>query len=67
MEMQDVTGVKVFSETMARPRSEMGQKVTDWFEGKRAESSEFEVYDMIVRQSSDAEFHCLSIVILYRG
>jgi len=55
-------GVKVFSATKARDRDELGERITDWL---RAHPS-FEMLDVVVTQSSDAEFHCLTITLFYR-
>lgn len=55
-------GVKVFSATKAREREEIGERVTDWLR-----SNKVEVVDKIVTQSSDREFHCLTITVFYRG
>jgi len=53
--------VKVFSATLAKDRERLGERVTDWMRSHpRAE-----VVDQIVTQSSDAEFHCLSITLFY--
>lgn len=51
--------VKVFVATKARERSELGERVTEWLR----KNSGVVVVDKIVRQSSDSEFHCLSITI----
>lgn len=56
------TGVKVFSATKAREREELGETVTRWIKS----SPEIEVVDRVVSQSSDNEFHCLTIVLFYR-
>jgi folate-dependent tRNA-U54 methylase TrmFO/GidA len=56
------TGVKVFSTTLARDREVMGETITRWL----AEHPRLEVVDKQVRQSSDQEFHCLSITLFYR-
>jgi hypothetical protein len=55
-------GVKVFSATKARDRDVLGEVITDWI---RAHAS-YEIIDKIVTQSSDAEFHCLAITLIYR-
>ena len=55
------TGVKVFSATKAKEREELGETVTRWLR-----SNDVEVVDRVVSQSSDDEFHCLSIVLFYR-
>ena len=55
------TGVKVFSATKAREREELGESVTRWMR-----SNDVEIVDRVVTQSSDDEFHCLTIVLFYR-
>lgn len=55
-------GVKVFTATKAREREELGETITRWL----SQNPDAEVVDKIVRQSSDNEFHCLSIVLFYR-
>ena len=61
MSALDFTGVKVFSATKAREREELGETVTRWLR-----SNDVEVVDRVVTQSSDDEFHCLTIVLFYR-
>jgi hypothetical protein len=56
------TGVKVFSATKAREREELGENVTRWI----AANPGCRVTDKIVTQSSDREFHCLTITLFYR-
>jgi hypothetical protein len=56
------TGVKVFSTTLARDRENMGENITKWLK----ENSAVEIVDKIVTQSSDKEFHCLTITLFYR-
>jgi hypothetical protein len=56
------TGVKVFSATKAKEREELGEHVTRWLRS----NADLEVVDREVRQSSDNEFHCLTIVLFYR-
>jgi len=60
--MDVFTGVKVFSTTLARDREQMGENITRWL----AAHPELEVVEHQVRQSSDKEFHCLSITLFYR-
>ena len=55
------TGVKVFSATKAREREELGELVTQWIRTH----PEAKIIDKIVTQSSDREFHCLTITIFY--
>jgi hypothetical protein len=61
--MEPFTGVKVFSATKAKDREELGETVTRWMRS----NADLEVVDRVVRQSSDDEFHCLSIVIFFRA
>lgn len=56
------TGMKVFSTTLARDREMMGEVITRWL----GENPELEVVDKVVTQSSDKEFHCLSITLFFR-
>jgi folate-dependent tRNA-U54 methylase TrmFO/GidA len=60
--MERYTGVKIFSTTLARDREQMGETITRWL----TEHPELEVVDREVRQSSDSEFHCLTITLFYR-
>ncbi|GAB4292679.1 MAG: hypothetical protein Kow0090_06720 [Myxococcota bacterium] len=55
-------GCKVFSATLARDRDSLGETVTRWIQ----ENKELEIVDYEVRQSSDKEFHCLSIILFYK-
>ena len=55
------TGVKVFSATKAREREELGENVTRWIRANPG----VQVTDKIVTQSSDREFHCLTITLFY--
>jgi len=57
------TGVKVFSATKAKEREELGETITRWLRS----NADLEVVDRVVSQSSDNEFHCLSIVFFYRN
>ena len=56
------TGVKVFSATKAKEREELGDHVTRWMRA----NADLEVIDRSVMQSSDNEFHCLTVIIFYR-
>ena len=55
------TGVKVFSATKAREREDLGEQVTRWIR----ENPSARIIDKIVTQSSDREFHCLTITLFY--
>jgi hypothetical protein len=56
------TGVKVFSTTLARDRETMGESITRWIR----DNPNAEIVDKVVTQSSDKEFHCLTITFFYR-
>ena len=60
--MASFTGVKVFTTTLARDREVLGETISRWL----AEHPDLEVVDRVVTQSSDKEFHCLSITLFYR-
>jgi hypothetical protein len=55
-------GVKVFSATMFADRGVLGDKVTAWI----ANNSHRKLADIVVTQSSDAEFHCVTISVFYQ-
>jgi folate-dependent tRNA-U54 methylase TrmFO/GidA len=55
-------GVKIFSTTLARDREAMGEKVTDWLKNH----PDLEIVDKTVTQSSDKEFHCLTITFFWK-
>jgi hypothetical protein len=59
MAINDYKSVKVFSATKMQDREVLGEKVTDWLSRNR----ELTVVDTVISQSSDSEFHCLSIVL----
>jgi hypothetical protein len=60
--MASFTGVKVFTTTLARDREAMGENISRWL----ADHPDLEIVDREVTQSSDKEFHCLSITLFYR-
>lgn len=59
--MTGYDGVKVFSATKAMDRERLGSNITDWLD----RHPELEVVDTVVRQSSDQQFHCVSIILFY--
>jgi len=59
----DVTGVKVFSATKAKERELLGEIITDWIRS----NPNYDIVDKIVTQSSDSEFHCLTITLFYKA
>ena len=56
-------GVKVFSATKQKERDELGETATRWLDAKK---NDIEVVDKIVTQSSDNEYHCLTITLFYK-
>jgi hypothetical protein len=54
------TCVKVFSATKARDRESLGERVTEWIRLQRPR-----IVNTEIRQSSDREFHCLSIIVFF--
>ena len=54
-------GAKVFTATKARDRDELGEVLTRWLR----DNPRAKIVDKVVTQSSDREFHCLSITIFY--
>ena len=61
-EMELFSGVKVFSATKYRERSSLGDDITFWLR----ENPHVRVTEKVVTQSSDSEFHCLTITLFYR-
>jgi len=62
MAQPNFTGIKVFSTTLARDREQMGETITKWLK----DNPNAEIVDKTVTQSSDKEFHCLTITLFYR-
>jgi len=56
------SGMKIFSTTLARDREQMGDNITRWLH----DNAQLEIVDKFVTQSSDKEFHCLTITLFYR-
>lgn len=55
------SAVKVFSATKSKEREDLGEKVTRWI----ASNPGVDIVEYAVRQSSDNEYHCITIVIFY--
>jgi len=55
-------GVKVFSATKARERGRLGEDVTLWMRS----NSSMQIIDKVITQSSDSQFHCLTITLFYK-
>ncbi len=60
--MVEFTGMKVFSATKARERDMLGDALTRWMR----DNPNLEIVDKDVRQSSDNEFHCVTIMVYYK-
>lgn len=54
-------GVKVFTATKAKERESLGEMVTAWLR----DNPRARIVDKIVTQSSDDQFHCLTITLFY--
>ncbi|MCP4604914.1 MAG: hypothetical protein GY847_31065 [Proteobacteria bacterium] len=59
--MEAYQGAKVFSATKAKEREDLGNRVTEWLKA----NPEVKIKDTVVRQSSDNEFHCLTIILFF--
>ncbi len=55
------TGVKVFSATKAWEREQISDRINEWLESNPG----VDIVDKVVTQSSDSEFHCLTITLFY--
>lgn len=55
-------GVKVFSATMEPQRAPLGETLNAWLDAR----PHVEVVDIVVTQSSDDRFHCISLALFYR-
>ncbi len=55
--------IKVFSATKIVLRNVLGETITAWLTEQR---DRIVIDDIQVLQSSDAEFHCVSIIVFYR-
>jgi hypothetical protein len=59
--MMSYAGAKVFSATKYREREALGERLTEWLH-----SNPVEIVNTVITQSSDSEFHCLTITLFYR-
>ena len=48
---------------MARDREQLGERITEWLK----QHPELTAVDTVVSQSSDQEFHCLSVTLFLAG
>jgi len=56
-----MVGVKVFSSSKARDREVLGERITEWLR----DHPNLRIVDRYVTQSSDEEYHCLSITLFF--
>lgn len=63
MSISQFDGVKVFSATKQKDRDELGETATRWLNDRK---DTIEIIDKTVTQSSDNEYHCLTIIIFYK-
>ena len=59
--MERFDGVRVFTATKAKEREELGAMVTQWLQ----KNPQLRIVDTRILQSSDSEFHCLTMVFFY--
>lgn len=57
------SGVKVFTASTFQGRGQLDANITAWLSERR---ETVEVVDIVVRQSSDRAFHCITFVIFFR-
>lgn len=58
---KDWDSVKVFSVTKMQDRDKLGETITNWLKEHKVAPVE-----TVVTQSSDSEFHCLTITVFYK-
>lgn len=58
----DIDGAAVFSATMHKERNNLGREITSWLE----KHPYVTIVDKMVKQSSDTDYHCLSIILFYK-
>lgn len=61
--MKPFSAVKVFSSTLARDREVMGDRISQWLR----EHPELTPVETQVTQSSDREYHCLTVTLFLEG
>lgn len=60
--MDQFEGVKTFSATKVRDRNALGDVITTWLR----QHLDYYIVDKVVTQSSDNEFHCVTVTLFYR-
>lgn len=63
MAINGYTGVEIFSATKHTDRDALGARVTQWL---RERKGSIELVDTVSHQSSDASFHCVSILVYFK-
>lgn len=58
--MDQINGVQVFAASKHEERNRLGERVTEWLR-----ANQVKIIDKVVTQSSDSEFHCLTITLFY--
>lgn len=61
--MGKFNGVQIFSATKAMERANLSDVITGWLR----KNPGCEIVDKVVTQSSDNEFHCLTITLFYNA
>lgn len=59
----DFDGMEIFSASKHEERARLGKAVTEW----RARNPTFDITDVRLTQSSDNEFHCVTIAVFYKN
>lgn len=59
----DFDGMEIFSGSKHTERKEMGASVTAW----RRNNPDVSIVEVRTLQSSDSEFHCVTIIIFYKN
>jgi hypothetical protein len=60
--MDPFNAVKIFTATKAKEREDLGEVITRWLNANPG----IEIVDKVVQQSSDNEYHCLTVVLFYK-
>jgi hypothetical protein len=60
--MDSFNAVKIFTATKAKEREDLGEVITRWLNANPG----IEIVDKVVQQSSDNEYHCLTVVLFYK-
>ncbi len=55
-------GMEIFSASKHMDREKLGKNVTEW----RARNPTFVITDVRFTQSSDNEFHCVTVAVFYK-